>query len=292
MKLAKKSSLTGKPIMNPKTFGFLGAGKMARALAGGLGRATPRPAFLGGLTASARTPATLDKFAAALGSARELFRPAADNRQLVQSSEVIILGIKPAQAAEVLPPLRDLAAGRLFISLLAGVPLARLQEHLGPEARLIRAMPNTPALIGEGITAYALGASATEADAALAQAVLQAVGQALRVEESQLDAVTALSGSGPAYVFHFLNALIAGGIAEGLPPETARTLALQTVLGAAKLVATTGESPLTLADQVKSPNGTTVAACNLLAERHWEETLRAAIAAARRRATELRQPPA
>ncbi len=278
--------------MNPKTLGFLGAGKMARALAGGLASANPRPAFLGGLVASARTGATLEKFAAALGSARELFRPAQDNRDLVQSSDIILLGIKPAQAAEILPPLREAAAGRLFISLLAGIPLARLQEHLGPAARIVRAMPNTPALIGEGITGYALGTGVTDEDAALAQAALQAVGQALRVEESQLDAVTALSGSGPAYVFHFLNALIEGGVAEGLPPALARTLALQTVIGAAKLVAASGESPLALADQVKSPNGTTVAACNLLAERHWEETLRAALAAARRRAAELSRPPA
>jgi len=271
-----------------KTLGFLGAGKMARALAGGLTRV--RPPFLGAIVASARTEATLDSFLAALCPGHYQFRVAADNRDLVQSSEIVLLGIKPAQAAEVLTPLRDLAAGRLFISLLAGVPLGRLQELLGPAARIIRAMPNTPAQIGEGITGYAVGASATEGDAALAQSVLEAVGTALRVEESRLDAVTALSGSGPAYVFHFLNALIEGGIAEGLDPATARTLALQTVIGAAKLAAQSPDSPLTLANQVKSPNGTTVAACNVLAERDWEGILRAAIAAARRRAAELSQP--
>jgi pyrroline-5-carboxylate reductase len=266
-----------------KTLGFLGAGKMARALAAGLVRS--HAPFLGGIWASARTEMTLTRFGEAVGIGR--FRPAADNRELVAVSDVVILGIKPAQAQEVLEPLKSAARGKLFISLLAGVPTARIERFLGPGARVVRAMPNTPALIGEGITGFAGGVSANVEDLRLAEAILASVGTAVKVAEKDLDAVTAVSGSGPAYVYHFLNALIEGGVAEGLSPEVARTLAVQTVLGAAKMVEQSADSPISLANQVKSPNGTTVAGCNVLAERGWEAALKEAVAAARRRAGEL-----
>jgi pyrroline-5-carboxylate reductase len=260
--------------------GFLGAGKMARALAAGLAKARPGEfAF----AATARTSETLDAFERAVGTP---VRRVADNAALAATCDVVVLGIKPGQAAEVLAPLAG--SDRLFVSLLAGVTVAKLEALLGPQARVVRTMPNTPALIGEGITGYAPGTRATADDWRTVETILSAVGEAVRVEEKDLDAVTAVSGSGPAYVYHFLNALIEGGAAQGLAPEVARRLAVQTVIGAAKMV---GEnpalSPLDLAAQVKSPNGTTVAACAVLESRKWEEALRDAVAAARKRAAEL-----
>ncbi|SDU19792.1 pyrroline-5-carboxylate reductase [Verrucomicrobium sp. GAS474] len=274
-----------------KTVGFLGAGKMARAMAIGIAKANP--SFLRTLTATARTANTLTQFFDALGSAGPVsVTPSETNLELVSQSDVVILGIKPAQAAEILPTLRETLAGReekpLFLSLMAGITTDRIEVLLGEGTRIVRAMPNTPALIGEGITGYAPGRHATEGDLAVAQALLAAVGTAVRVEEPLLDAVTAVSGSGPAYVYHFLNALIAGGIAEGLSPAVAKQLAVQTAIGAAKMVGASDLSPIALADQVKSPGGTTVAGCNVLAEAGWEDSLQKAVAAARRRATEMR----
>ena len=264
------------------TIGFLGAGKMARAIAAGLAKARPGEFSF---AATARTPETLAAFGQSIGAPVSLPK---DNAALVAASDVVVLGIKPGQAADVLAPLAG--SGRLFLSLLAGTTTAKLEGLLGPNARVVRTMPNVPALIGEGITGYAPGARATVADLALVDTLLSAVGRAVRVEERDLDAVTAVSGSGPAYVYHFVNALIAGGVAEGLSPEVARLLAAQTVIGAGRMVAENPAfSPLDLAAQVKSPNGTTVAACVVLEERQWEEILRAAVAAARKRAAELSQ---
>ncbi|HEY8966114.1 MAG TPA: pyrroline-5-carboxylate reductase, partial [Candidatus Methylacidiphilales bacterium] len=175
----------------------------------------------------------------------------------------------------------------LFLSLMAGTTTAKIEALIGEGTRVVRSMPNTPALIGEGITGFAPGRHATGADLALAEAILGAVGTAVRVEEAQLDAVTAVSGSGPAYVYHFLNALIEGGIEQGLDPETAKRLAVQTAVGAAKMVGASDLSPVALADQVKSPGGTTLAGCSVLAEADWEGTIRKAVAAARKRAGEL-----
>ncbi|MDE1172021.1 MAG: pyrroline-5-carboxylate reductase [Verrucomicrobium sp.] len=263
--------------------GFLGTGKMARALASGLAaKAAGSVAFP--FLGTARSADSRAAFTASLPGRSEALE---DNRALVERADVVLLGIKPAQAAEVLPPLREAAAGKLFVSLLAGLKLSRLQELLGPQARVVRSMPNTPTLIGEGVTAYAAGPGVTEGDLALVQTLLESCGLARRVEEKELDAVTAVSGSGPAYVYHFLNALIEGGIEQGLSPEAARELAVQTVRGAAGMVAASSESPLALAAQVKSPNGTTLAGCRVLEEGNWEKILREAVAAARARSEAL-----
>lgn len=262
------------------TIGFLGAGKMARAIAAGLAKARPGEfAF----AATARTAESLDAFERV--AAAPVHR-AKNNAELVAESDVVILGIKPGQVEEALRFTPGL--DKLFISILAGVTISRLESLLDLDARVVRAMPNTPALIGEGITGYAPGTDVTDADLKLVETLLSSVGTAVRVEEKDLDAVTAVSGSGPAYVYHFLNALIEGGVAEGLTAEAARQLAVQTVIGAAKMVAgNPALSPLDLAAQVKSPNGTTVAACAVLEAGKWEEILRDAVAAARKRAAEL-----
>lgn len=232
--------------------GFLGAGKMATALAKGFVRAGRlRPADL----------AASDVMAAA----RELFaretggRVFATNREVLQTATVIVLAVKPAQVGGVLREARDaFTAEHRLISIAAGVPIARLAEHLPAGARIIRVMPNTPALVGASASAYALGAAATEADAELAQTLFSAVGYACRVSEGLLDAVTGLSGSGPAYVYLMIEALSDGGVAAGLPRDVALKLAAQTVLGGARMVLETGAHPGALKDQVTSPGGTTI----------------------------------
>lgn len=211
----------------------------------------------------------------------------ADNLDVVRTSDLIVLAIKPQVMDAVLPEIQEVSAGKLIVSIAAGITLARLESGLHPQARVVRCMPNTPMLVGAGASAYALGTRATDEDAASVQALLDAGGLARRVEEAHLDAVTALSGSGPAYVFHFIEALTDGGIALGLAPDMARDLAVQTVAGSAKMVAETGENPGDLAANVKSPGGTTIAACDVLEAAGFHEIITSAMEAAHRRAGEL-----
>jgi pyrroline-5-carboxylate reductase len=264
--------------------GFIGAGKMARALASGLVRGGI--ASSEGITCSSRTVESGRAFLDLFGEKKP--RWTGDNLELVRVSDLIVLAIKPQQFAEALPPLREASAGKLFLSLAAGITLSQMGGWLHPAARLVRAMPNTPLQIGLGASAYALGPNAGEDDAALIQRILGAVGQAWRVEENQIDAVTALSGSGPAYVFHFIDALIRAALPLGLDEELARSLALQTVLGSAQLAAQSKLAPLDLAEQVKSPGGTTLAGCAVLEENGALNNLMArCLAAAKARAESL-----
>jgi len=183
-----------------------------------------------------------------------------DNTALVATSDVIVIAVKPTVVSSVLNELSgqpDLDR-RLWISIAAGIPLASLQEGLPDAARIVRAMPNTPALVGEGAAGFARGQRATAGDAKLAAQVLGAVGLAVEVPERLINAITGLSGSGPAYGFQIIEALSDGGVAAGLPRELATQLAAQTMLGAAKMVLETGEHPGTLKDMVTSPGGTTI----------------------------------
>lgn len=181
------------------------------------------------------------------------------NLEIAQFAEVLILAVKPGQVAEVLEEVKPtLAPGHLVISIAAGVRLAKLEESLGAGVRVIRAMPNTPALVGASATAFALGRAATAEDGALAQKIFSSVGIAFSLKESLLDAVTGLSGSGPAYIYLVIEALSDGGVASGLPRDVATKLAAQTVLGAAKMVLETGLHPGALKDMVTSPGGTTI----------------------------------
>jgi pyrroline-5-carboxylate reductase len=234
------------------TIGFLGAGKMATALAHG---------FIAAKLTSGKNIAASD----VMEGARKAFadetgvKPMPTNLPVCKAATILLLAVKPDQVAGVLAEIRDhITPKHLLISIAAGVPLAKLEAGLFPGARVIRVMPNTPALVGASASAFATGTHATLADAALAQKLFASVGVALQVKESLLDAVTGLSGSGPAYAYQIIEALSDGGVAAGLPREVATKLAAQTLLGAAKMVLVTGQHPGSLKDMVTSPGGTTI----------------------------------
>ena len=204
--------------------------------------------------------------------------------------EVVVFAVKPQQMAEVAPRYRRFAkADTLFLSIAAGTPIRFFEERLGTDAAVVRAMPNTPAAIGRGITVACPNARATAAQADLARALLQAVGEAVIVpDEALLDPVTALSGSGPAYVFLLIEAMAEAGVASGLPRDLAARLALVTVAGAGQLALESGEPPAKLRENVTSPGGTTFAALQvLMAEEGMPALMKRAIAAATRRSREL-----
>ena len=234
------------------TIGFIGAGKMAAALARGfIHTGLVRP---NNVIASDPLDAAREKFTEETGA-----KAAKSNAEVLKSANVLVLAVKPVHVAEVLAELRgEFTNGHLLISIAAGVTLVKLEGALPAGARVIRVMPNTPALVGAGASAFALGKNATAADGELAKKLLSAVGVAFQVNESLLDAVTGLSGSDPAYVYSFIEALSDGGVAAGLPRDMALKLAAQTVLGAAKMVLGTGQNPGALRDQVTSPGGTTI----------------------------------
>ncbi len=232
--------------------GFLGAGKMATALAKGFIHA--------GLTTADAVLASDPYEAARNTMGKEAgIKTTAINPEVLKFAEVIVLAVKPDQVNDVLAEIRPHFTERhLLISIAAGVPLSRMEAALPPGARAIRVMPNTPALVGASASAFAAGKSAKAEDAQLAQKLFASVGIALPVKESLLDAVTGLSGSGPAYVFLMIEALSDGGVAAGLPRDIATKLAAQTLLGSAKLLLETGQHPGALKDMVTSPGGTTI----------------------------------
>ena len=265
------------------TLGFIGAGKMAAALARGFVRGGI--VVDGQLIASARSETTRKTFAKATGA-----KVSAANADVLKFARVIILGVKPGQVAEVLAEQREhFTRQHLVISIAAGVTLAKLEAALPAGARVIRVMPNTPALVGECASAFALGQAATAADGELVQKLFSAVGVAFQVKEGLLDAVTGLSGSGPAYVYQFIEALSDGGVAAGLPREIATRLAAQTVLGAAKMVLETGQHPGALKDQVTSPGGTTIEGLHALEKGRLRATVMSAVRAATEKSKKLGQ---
>jgi pyrroline-5-carboxylate reductase len=264
--------------------GFIGSGAMARALAGGL----------------LSSGVSVDRIRAAdpVTTSREEFQRevgavvGSDNGELVADSDVIVIAVKPGVVSAVLNDLSgqpDLDRP-LWISIAAGVPLAALREGLPGRARIVRAMPNTPALVGEGATAYCANAATSEGDQEIARALFESVGTAWQAPaESMLDAVTGLSGSGPAYVFLVLEALADAGVRMGLPRDAAHQLVCQTVLGATRLVIETGRHPAVLKDQVTSPGGTTIAGLEQLELGGVRAALYKAVAAATARSRELSQ---
>ena len=264
-----------------ETIGFVGAGNMAEALMRGLLDAGELPpANIG--AADPRSERT-DELAARFG-----IRTSTSNTEIVEHSQIVVLSVKPQVITRVLDEVRDsVAGGTLFISIAAGTNTASIEARLPPGTRVVRAMPNTPALVGAGATAIAAGAHATANDLALATRIFDAVGLTVTLPESQLDAVTGLSGSGPAYVFVILEALAEGGVAVGLSPLTASLLAAQTVMGAAKLALETSEVPARLRDRVTSPGGTTVAGLHALEAGGLRSALINAVAAATDRSREL-----
>src|SRR5258708_21859437 len=234
------------------SIGFLGAGRMATALAKGFVRAglvTPKQ-----IIASDPVEAAVEAFAKEVGAKTTSF-----NQDVAEFADILILAVKPDQVSGVLVEVsKRFTEKHLLISIAAGVPLAKLEDGLNEGARVVRVMPNTPALVGQSATAFAPNKAALPEDAELVQKLFSAVGVAFQVKESLLDAVTGLSGSGPAYVYMFIESLSDGGVAAGLPRDVATKLAAQTVLGAAKMVLETGQHPGALKDMVTSPGGTTI----------------------------------
>jgi pyrroline-5-carboxylate reductase len=267
--------------MLEQRIGFIGAGNMATALGKGFIQA--------GLT----TGATL------LGSdpsetARASFAQATggqvtdDNTMVAKRSDVLFLAVKPQQMALVAGELAGkISAEKLVVSIAAGVRLKRLCDWLGEETRLVRVMPNTPCLIGQGACGYSLGEKATDSDGELIGKLLSAVGTAWQVDEKMLDAVTGLSGSGPAFVYVIIEALSDAGVRVGLPRQIASALAIQTVKGAVEMVLATGEHPAVLKDRVASPGGTTIAGLQVMEAGALRATLIAAVEAAAKRSVEL-----
>jgi pyrroline-5-carboxylate reductase len=267
--------------MLSQTIGFIGAGQMARALAHGFVSTGlvegPHVVFWDPV------PQAAAGFADSVPGAVA----AASNRELVQKADVIFLAVKPQNVPEVFADIGGtMGVKKLVVSIVAGMTLARLTEGLRTQ-RVVRVMPNTPALIGQGAAAYSLGPSASVEDGQFVAQLLGAVGTASGVNEKLLDAVTGLSGSGPAYVYVMIEALADGGVRMGLPRDIALALAAQTVRGAAELVLTSGEHPAVLKDKVASPGGTTIAGLAALEDRGLRGALIAAVEAATRRSQEL-----
>lgn len=209
------------------------------------------------------------------------------NHEAVVSGDVVVLAVKPQVMAEVLKEIGDVLTKRLVISVVAGVRLGRMIKACGPQARIIRAMPNTPAMVGEGMTALATGPGVEENEVACARQIFESIGRVVPVDERLMDAVTGLSGSGPAYVFLMIEAMADGGVKMGLPRETAGLLAAQTVLGAARMVLETGQHPARLKDEVASPGGTTIAGLHRLEQGGLRGLLIDAVEAAAKRSQEL-----
>jgi pyrroline-5-carboxylate reductase len=263
------------------SIGFLGAGKMATALAKGFIHAKlvkPEQVIASDLYEGARTA-----FAQETGA-----RATAANAEVLQAAHVLIVAVKPDQITDLFNDLRGHFRNQhLLISIAAGVTVEKLEAGLPNGSRVIRVMPNTPALVGASATGYALGNAATQDDGQLAQKLFSTVGVAFPVKESLLDAVTGLSGSGPAYAYLIIEALSDGGVAAGLPRDIATKLAAQTLLGSARMVLETGLHPGALKDMVTSPGGTTIEGLHELEKGGLRGTLMNAVRAASEKSKKL-----
>jgi pyrroline-5-carboxylate reductase len=263
--------------------GFLGAGKMATALAGGFVKA--------GLLARENIIAGDPYESARQAISQEAgVQTTASNLEVLKFARTLLLAVKPDQVPYVLAEVRpQFTPEHLLISIVAGVPTSRMEAGLPAGTRVIRVMPNTPALVGASASALAPGQAATPDDMQLAQRLFATVGIAFQVKEPLLDAVTGLSGSGPAYVFLLIEALSDGGVAAGLPRDVATKLAAQTLLGSAKLLLETGLHPGVLKDMVTSPGGTTIEGLHELEKGGVRGALINAVRAATQKSRQLGQ---
>jgi pyrroline-5-carboxylate reductase len=268
-----------------RTVGFLGAGNMGEALIKGLLAAKLVPAQA--IFATDVRPERLKELDRQYG-----IQVSSDNAELVKRADIVILAVKPqimdAVATEIAPAV---TRGKLLISIAAGVATDKIRARLPRDARLIRVMPNTPALVLEGATAIAKADGLEPGDLDVAREIFGAVGRVVVLGEEMIDAVTGLSGSGPAYVAIVIESLADGGVRMGLDRATAMTLATQTVLGAAKLLLETGLHPGALKDMVSSPGGTTIAGIAALEEGGLRTTFIKAVERATQRSHELGQGP-
>lgn len=264
--------------------GFLGAGKMATALAGGIVSAKLIAADQ--VLASARSEESLNAFKQVVPGAKTT----TDNKELAKKCQVIILGVKPKDIAPVLESIRSsIQPDALIISMAAGINISTMEKSLKRGARVVRSMPNTPCLVGQSATAFALGTNATQEDGETAMQLFEAVGKAYLIDEKSIDAVTGLSGSGPAYIFTVIEAMSDAGVLAGLPRELALSLAVQTVRGSAQMVEETGEHPALLREKVTSPGGTTAAGLAALEQAGLRSAIADAVSSAIARAKEMGQ---
>ncbi len=264
----------------PTKIAFLGAGRMASALVDGL------------LARGAVTKADLSCLGGSGGSAARLaartgIALAPDLESLLTSADVVVVAFKPQHLATADPRLADLTAGKLVLSVLAAKPLARLARTFPRARALVRTMPNTPSAIGAGITGWCSLAPLSSDDRQVVIALLGAIGHEVEIPESQIDALMAVSGCGPAFVFEFCAALREAGVAAGLDRALAQRLALETLLGSARLMARTGVEPEELRNQVTSPNGTTFAGLKRMEARDFRGMMLETVLAAKARSEEL-----
>ena len=267
-------------MLNVRKIAFVGGGNMAEAIMRGLLREDVGV----GICVAEISPKRRDELSAQFKNVRIV----GDAAEAAGWGDVVILAIKPQHAEAVLDTIeRVVKPDTLVISIMAGIQTSKIEANLAPGCRVIRAMPNTAALIGAGATAVSAGRKATSGDLDLARQIFALIGTAVSVEEKLMDAVTGLSGSGPAYVFTFIEALSDAGVKNGLPRDVSALLAVQTVLGAARMVAETGEHPALLKEKVTSPGGTTIAGLHALENGCFRGVVMNAVEAACNRSKEL-----
>jgi len=268
-------------VLADRKIGFIGAGNMASALIGGLVKS-----YLvetDAVVASDIDPERRGRVARDFG-----ITTTADNAEVVDVADVVILAVKPNKVAEVLEEVGgDVTPEQIVISICAGVSTAFIESFLPEGVPVLRVMPNTPAMVGAGMSAVCCGRHACDAHCQIARAILGAVGEVIELDERHLDAVTAVSGSGPAYFYYLMEHMEAAALAEGLPPRVAEKLVKQTALGAAKLAAESTDGPRTLRANVTSPGGTTEAAIYLFKTHNVDQLIVKAVREAAKRSREL-----
>lgn len=268
-------------MLKNKTIAVIGSGHMGAALAGGMVRGKLVDAK--NITCTRRDAGPLEELHKQWG-----VHVTTDNVKAVKGKDIVILAIKPQQSADVLAQIAPAVdKDQLIISVMAGLPTEVIARKLGKPVAVVRAMPNTPALIDQGATAIAKGAHAHDEHLAMAEQIFGSVGKVVVLPESLLDAVTGLSGSGPVYIYMVIEAMTDGGVKMGIPRTVALQLAAQTVLGAAKLVLDTGKHPAILKDEVTTPGGTAIAAIHELEAKGLRTVLIDAIQTATNRSKEL-----
>ena len=268
--------------MTLKRIGFIGGGNMARSLIGGLVAAGTPPDIVKASDPEKTIRASL---ASDFG-----IETTGDNAEILEASDVLVLAVKPQVIEKVLTPLSSSfdAHKPLVISVAAGIPIASIEKWANTDLAVIRVMPNTPALIGAGAAGLFANPRTSVEQRAAAESIIQSVGTSIWVgDETLIDTVTAVSGSGPAYFFYLMEAIIEAGVAGGLEPSAARALVLQTALGASRLALSSDEPPAELRRRVTSPGGTTEAAISSLTEDQCSGSIIRAVDAARLRSIEL-----
>jgi len=275
--------VTGSEPLQGKRIGIIGAGVMGAALSRGLIQASAAPA--GCIVLS-------DPHAGHLSALRESLGVSTtpSNAEVARQSDIVVLAVKPQTIPPVLVEIGDwMRADQLLISIAAGVRIASIEDSLDAPVPVIRAMPNTAAQVNLAATAYCRGTHVDDSHMACAGAIFRSIGETVEVDERMMDAVTALSGSGPAYVYLMIEALVDGGVKVGLPRDLAHQLAAQTVFGAARMVQVTGRHPAELKDMVATPSGTTITALAALEHSGFRAALIDAVERAAQRAAELGQ---